>query len=54
MEAMSAHYMNLSQDNLFVLIGIFEEEAKARTFALMRPKSLRREWVLMQINARTA
>jgi len=43
MKAMFAHYINLSQDNLFVLIDIFEEKAKARTFALMRLKSLRRE-----------
>jgi len=46
MEAMSAHYMDLSQDNLFVLIDMFEEEAKARTFALMRPESLRRVTLL--------
>jgi hypothetical protein len=52
MEVMSAHYMDLPQDDLFILIGIFEEEAKARAFTLMRSESLRREWVLMQITAR--
>jgi len=43
MKAMFAHYMNLSQDDLFVLINMFKKKAKARTFALMRSKSLRRE-----------
>lgn len=50
---MSTHYMYLSQDDLFVLINMFKKKVKARTFALIRSKSLRREWVLIQINART-
>jgi len=43
MKAMSTHYMNLSQDDLFVLIDMFKKKAKEKTFALIRSKSLRRE-----------
>ncbi len=37
---MFAHYINLSQDNLFILINIFKKKAKAKAFILIRLKSV--------------
>lgn len=40
---MFAHYINLSQDNLFILINIFKKKAKTKAFILIRLESLQRE-----------
>jgi len=48
------HYTDLSEDDRLILADIIEEEAKARTFALLKPQTLQRRWVENRIGERTA
>jgi len=44
--------MDLSEDDRLILTDIIEEEVKARTFVLAKPKTLQRRWVENRIDER--
>lgn len=52
-EIIEVHYMDLSEDNRLIRADIIEEEAKARTFVLLKLQTLQRKWVDNRIGERT-